>query len=101
MEAKLRRPSGLPPRSPAMRLGLSVASAAASSENGRVAEVPRVDPVVRNRGTARGNKGARQGADRNLTRACRRRAWGRGCSEVAAWRIIVPCQKPSRLWARA
>ena len=84
-----------------MRLGLSVASAAANSENGRVAGLPRIDPVVMDRGAGRGNKGARQVAGRNLTRACRRRARGQGCSEVARWRIIVPCQQQLRWWARA
>ena len=84
-----------------MGLAFSVAWAAASSENGHVAGLPRVDPVVMDRGAARGNKGARQVAGRNLTRACRRRARGQGCSGVATWRIIVPCQEPLRLWARA
>jgi hypothetical protein len=53
-----------------MRLASSLASAAASSESGRVAALPRVDPVVMDRAAARGNKVARQVAGRNLTRAC-------------------------------
>ena len=84
-----------------MRVGLSVASAVASSENGRVAGFPRIDRVVMDRGAARGNKGARQVAGRNLTRACRRRAQAHGCSGASTWRIIVPCRKPQRVWARA
>ena len=65
-----------------MRVGLSVASAAASSENGRVAELQHDDPVVMDRVAGRGNKGARQVAGRNLTRACRRRAQAPSCSGV-------------------
>ena len=70
MEAKLTRFGALLPRSPAMRLAFSVTSAAARSERGRVAALPRVDLGVMDRAAVGGNKVTRQVAGRNLTRAC-------------------------------
>ena len=76
----------LPPRSPAMRFAPLVASAAASSESGRVATLPRVDPVVMDRAAAGGNKVTRPVAGRNLTRACS------GPATRAATPTVVRCR---------
>ena len=84
-----------------MGLVSAVASAAASSESGRVSASQRNENVAMGRAAGRGDKVTRQPAGRSLTHACRRRAQAPSCSEVQAWRIITPCTQPSRLWARA
>ncbi len=76
-----------------MRLAFSVASAAAGSESGRVAALPRVDPVVMHRTAVGGNKVTRQMTDRNLTRACS------GPATQAAGLAVVRCRGVS--WSYA